>query len=61
MKELQYLNKYFYKYRIKLFLGFIITVVARIFSLFAPRLVGNSLTVVENYLKSNIIDFEIGP
>tara|TARA_B000000475_G_C16003167_1_gene449701 strand:- start:608 stop:2359 length:1752 start_codon:yes stop_codon:yes gene_type:complete len=59
MKELQYLNKYFYKYRIKLFLGFIITVVARIFSLFAPRLVGNSLTVVENYFKSNIIDFEI--
>ena len=59
MRELKYLNKYFYKYRIKLFLGFIITVVARIFSLFAPRLVGNSLTVVENYLKSNIIDFEI--
>ena len=59
MKELQYLNKYFYKYRIKLFLGFIITVVARIFSLFAPRLVGNSLTVVENYFKSNFIDFEI--
>lgn len=59
MKELHYLNKYFYKYRIKLFLGFIITIVARIFSLFAPRLVGNSLTVVENYLKSNIIDFEI--
>ena len=59
MKELQYLNKYFYKYRIKLFLGFIITVVARIFSLFAPRLIGNSLTVVENFLESNNGDFEI--
>ena len=59
MKELQYLNKYFYKYRTKLFLGFIITVVARIFSLFAPRLIGNSLTVVENYLESNIKDFEV--
>ena len=59
MKELQYLNKYFYKYRTKLFLGFIITVVARVFSLFAPRLIGNSLTVVENYLESNIKDFEV--
>ena len=59
MKELQYLNKYFYKYRIKLFLGFVITVIARIFSLFAPRLIGNSLTVVENYLESNNIDFEV--
>lgn len=59
MKELKYLNKYFYKYRIKLFLGFVITVIARIFSLFAPRLIGNSLTVVENYLESNNIDFEV--
>ncbi len=59
MKELQFLNKYFYKYRIKLFLGFIITVIARIFSLFAPRLIGNSLTVVENYLESNNTDFEV--
>ena len=59
MKELKYLNKYFYKYRIKLFLGLIITVIARIFSLFAPRLIGNSLTVVENYLESNNIDFEV--
>ena len=59
MKELQYLNKYFYKYRLKLFLGFLITVVARIFSLFAPRLIGNSLTIVENYLESNNKDFEV--
>ena len=59
MKELKYLNKYFYKYRIKLFLGFVITVIARIFSLFAPRLIGNSLTVVENYLESNNVDFEV--
>ena len=52
MKALKYINKYFYKYRYKLFLGFIITVVARIFSLFAPRLIGNSLTAVENHLKN---------
>ena len=52
MKELQYLNKYFFKYRTKLLLGFLITVVARIFSLVAPRLIGNSLTAVENFLES---------
>ncbi len=59
MKALQYLNKYFYKYRIKLLLGFLITVIARIFSLFAPRLIGNSLTAVEKYLKSENPDFEL--
>ena len=58
MKALQYLNKYFYKYRTKLFLGFLITIVARIFSLFAPRLIGNSLTAVERYLKSEVKDIE---
>jgi len=52
MKALQYLNKYFYKYKTQLLLGFIITVIARIFSLFAPRLIGNSLTAVEKYLQS---------
>ena len=57
MKALQYLNKYFFKYRTKLFLGFLITVVARIFSLFAPRLIGNSLTAVEKYLLSENTNF----
>jgi len=56
MKELRYLNKYFYKYRTKLLWGFFITVVARIFSLVAPRLIGNSLTAVENYLQSDNSD-----
>lgn len=59
MKELQYLNKYFFKYRTKLLLGFLITVVARIFSLVAPRLIGNSLTAVENFLESESSDLEI--
>ncbi|MFQ3341670.1 MAG: ATP-binding cassette subfamily B multidrug efflux pump [Flavobacteriaceae bacterium] len=58
MNELQYLNKYFLKYRTKLFLGFLITIIARIFSLFAPRLIGNSLTAVEKYLQSPTADLE---
>ena len=58
MNALKYLNKYFYKYRTKLFLGFLITIIARIFSLFAPRLIGNSLTAVEKYIQSENNDFE---
>ena len=53
MKELKYLNKYLFKYRKKLLFGFFITVISRIFSLFAPRLIGNSLTAVEHFLKNN--------
>src|SRR5699024_825789 len=54
MKELQHLNKYFAKYKGRLFLGLIITVVARIFMLFTPQLVGNSVNVVERYLNGEI-------
>ena len=50
MKELQYLNKYLRKYKGKLIIGILITVVARIFSLFTPRLVGNSMTAIERYV-----------
>ena len=53
MKELRYLDKYLRKYRFKLFAGIIITVISRIFSLFAPRLIGNSLTTVEKFLSEN--------
>lgn len=56
MKELQYLNKYLRKYSGKLLLGIGITVIARIFSLFTPRLVGNSMTAIEKYLKQTSID-----
>lgn len=56
MKELQYLNKYLYAYSGKILLGIFITVVARIFSLFTPRLVGNSMTAIEVYLKSDPSD-----
>ena len=53
MKALRYLDKYLRKYRLKLFAGIIITVISRIFSLFAPRLIGNSLTAVEKFLSEN--------
>jgi len=48
MNELKYLNKYLLKYKWKLLLGIIITIISRIFSLFTPKLVGNSMTLIEN-------------
>tara|TARA_B100001175_G_C19507900_1_gene641955 strand:+ start:96 stop:1850 length:1755 start_codon:yes stop_codon:yes gene_type:complete len=53
MRALKYLNKYLKKYFLKLLLGVLITVISRVFSLFAPRLIGESLTAVENYLVSH--------
>ena len=54
MKDLKHLNKYFKKYWLKLFLGIIITVVARLFQLIMPSYVNNSITVVEQYIKAEI-------
>lgn len=51
MKALQYLNKYFVKYRKLLILGTVLTVVARLFALQVPRLIGNSLEAVELHIK----------
>ena len=59
MKELKYLNKYLFKYRVSLFLGILITIIARIFSLFAPRLIGNSLTAVERYILDDSLGLDV--
>src|SRR5690606_20568822 len=58
MRELQHVNKYFYKYRYKILAGILITIVARIFLLFTPELVGNSVDVIDNYLKGNTTDLD---
>ncbi|MCK0124377.1 ABC transporter ATP-binding protein/permease [Gelidibacter sp. F2691] len=59
MKELQHVNKYFYKYRYKLLAGILITIVARIFLLFTPELVGNSVDVIDNYRKGITTDIDV--
>tara|TARA_B100000989_G_scaffold280329_1_gene243685 strand:+ start:5288 stop:7051 length:1764 start_codon:yes stop_codon:yes gene_type:complete len=55
MKELRRLNKFLIKYKGKLLLGLLITIVSRVFSLVTPRLVGDSITKIENYLSLNTI------
>ncbi|WP_067150643.1 ABC transporter ATP-binding protein [Pseudotamlana agarivorans] len=53
MKELQHLNKYFYKYKTHLLLGIVITIVARIFLLFTPRYVKKIFVIIEDAFKNN--------
>ena len=51
MKELQYLNKYFVKYKYRLIFGIIATIAAQIFSLFTPKLISQSFTAIEESFK----------
>ena len=54
MKALKHLNKYFYKYRYRLIIGVIITIVSKIFVLFTPRFVGDSINIISDKLDGKI-------
>ena len=58
MKELRHLNKYFKKYWLKLLIGIIITIIARIFQLVMPTYVKNSIEVVELYMAEILAETE---
>ncbi|WP_194767973.1 ABC transporter ATP-binding protein [Tamlana sp. I1] len=59
MKELQHLNKYFFKYKTHLLLGTLITIAARIFILFTPRYVKEIFVIIEKYLKGGVTESTI--
>lgn len=59
MKALQSLNKYLYKYRGRLLLGFIITVGARVFAVFTPQLIRQSTNAIEDFINGDITDVEV--
>ena len=54
MKELRFLNKYFYKYRGRLLIGLVITAVATIFRIVVPSKIGDSVNSVQSYFKGEI-------
>jgi len=54
MKELQHINKYFYKYRYRLLSGIIITIIARIFLLFTPELIGEIVDTITKKINGEI-------
>jgi len=49
MKELQYLNKYFIKYKFHFLLGIIMTIASQIFSLYTPKLISKSFKIIEDF------------
>jgi len=59
MHALQYLNKFFYKYRFRLIVGILITIVAKVFALQIPPLIRESLNIVEDYSANRITDWTI--
>jgi ATP-binding cassette subfamily B multidrug efflux pump len=59
MKELQYLNKYFAKYKYSFLIGIVITIVAQIFSLFTPKLISKSFTIIEEFAKDKSVSTAI--
>lgn len=58
MRSLQYLNKYLYKYRIRIVLGMFFTIAAKVFAVVAPSLVGDSITQINQYLTDPSADLE---
>jgi len=56
LKALQYLNKYFRKYKWRILLGLSITVLSKILSLKIPQIIRDSLNVVDDYQKHIITD-----
>ena len=56
MKELQYINKYFIKYKYRFLFGVLITIIAQFFSLFTPKLISQSFKSIEEYTKNTNIN-----
>ncbi|MCB0431720.1 MAG: ABC transporter ATP-binding protein [Mangrovimonas sp.] len=56
MKELQHLNKYFKKYKYKILLGIVITIVSKVFTMFTPRFINKIFKVVETHMGAETTD-----
>ena len=59
MKELQYLNKYFVKYKSRFLFGILTTIVAQFFMLYTPKLISKSFEAIEVFAKSNFKNAEV--
>ncbi len=59
MKALQYLNKYFSKYKWRLIVGILITILSKLLALKIPQIIRDSLNVVEDYQNGKVTDLEV--
>jgi len=58
LKALKYINKYFLKYKWRLLIGILITILSKLLALKVPQIVGDSLNIVENYQDGKITDIK---
>lgn len=58
MKELKYINKFFYKYRFRLIIGILITILSKFLALEIPGVIRKSLNLAEDYRKGVVTDLE---
>lgn len=56
MKELKKLNKLFFKYKWQLLGGFIVTIIARVLSIFLPKYIGKTINLLNNWGDGTITD-----
>lgn len=59
MKELQYLNKYFIKYKYHFLAGIFITIIAQIFFSYTPKLISASFKIIQNYPQNGLQKSEV--
>ncbi len=59
LKELKYINKYFSKYKWRILIGLLITILSKLLALKVPQIVGDSLNVVEDYQDGIIKDIAV--
>ena len=59
MKELKYLNKYFLKYKYRLLIGIVITILSNVLALQVPQFIRESLNIAEDYRNGIVTDLAL--
>ncbi|MDH7446944.1 ABC transporter ATP-binding protein [Aquimarina sp. 2201CG14-23] len=58
MRALRHLNKYFLKYKYRLIVGLVITIIARVFAIAVPTYIGDMIDLFRQYIDGEITDLE---
>ncbi|WP_372793770.1 ABC transporter ATP-binding protein [Lutibacter sp.] len=59
MKALQYLNKYLIKYKYRLLIGIVITILSKVLALQVPQLIRESVNIAEDYKNGLVPDLSL--
>ncbi len=59
MKALQYLNKYLIKYKYRLLIGIVITILSKVLALQVPQLIRESVNIAEDYKNGLVSDLSL--